>query len=59
MSRIPSHIGSGDGWKRVASVTKGGKPFFYFRRTAIALQWMVFDRSSRQWLGAFAYLKAY
>jgi hypothetical protein len=36
-------------WKRVASVTPGGKPYFYFTRTPTELKWCFWDRIARRW----------
>lgn len=40
-----------DEWKECPSVTKGGKPVFYFRRdpSTDARQWIVWDRYAQQW----------
>lgn len=37
------------GWKRVASVTPGGKPHFYFRRDKNTVQWICWDRKLQTW----------
>lgn len=31
----------GKDWRKCPSVTPGGKPYFFFRRTGTMLQWLV------------------
>lgn len=39
----------GDGWVKVPSVTYGGAPYFWHRRTDTALEWQTYDRGARAW----------
>ena len=41
-----------DGWKRVPSVTPGGKPAFYYH--AALKRWVVWDRKQQMWVVASA-----
>jgi hypothetical protein len=41
---------AGDGWRRCPSVTYGGAPSFWHRRTAHALQWVTYDRIAGAWV---------
>jgi hypothetical protein len=43
----------GNGWIKAASVTTGGKSYFWFRKTSKALQWIVWDRKLEQWICQF------
>jgi len=36
-------------WERVASVTKGGKPYFWFLKTLHYYVWVVYDRREKLW----------
>ena len=36
-------------WQKVASVTVGGKPYFWFKKSTHYLAWVVWDRYERKW----------
>ena len=36
-------------WEKVASVTTGGKPYFWFKRSKHYRAWVVWDRQERKW----------
>lgn len=36
-------------WKKVGSVTKGGKPYFWFKKSKHYLAWVVWDRAEKKW----------
>lgn len=38
------------GWRKVASVTTGSKPHFYFRRVTMGRQWIAWDRVASAWV---------
>jgi len=40
---------SGHGWKKVASVTPGGKPHFWYRRINGEREWWVWNRQTETW----------
>ena len=39
----------GLGWKKVHSVTSGGKSYFWFRRLKNRREWFVWNRFSLKW----------
>jgi hypothetical protein len=39
-----------DKWTRVASVTTGGKPYFWTRAIGLNRYWVVWNRVARQWV---------
>lgn len=41
---------AGEGWRLVPSVTTGGAPSFWHRRTATGLEWVAYDRIARAWV---------
>jgi hypothetical protein len=42
-----------NGWKKVPSVTYGGKPFFYFRMIGDTSHSVVWDRFEHKWSYSF------
>ena len=36
-------------WEKVASVTRGGKPYFWFKSTLEYFIWVVWDRHEKLW----------
>lgn len=36
-------------WQQIASVTSGGKPYFWYRRDTNCQYWLVWNRRFKQW----------
>jgi len=50
MKRGVGNRPQGKGWVKVASVTTGGKGFFWFRVTEKGREWWVWDRVKLEWV---------
>lgn len=52
LDSLPCRLGlMRDGWRECASVTSGGKPFFYFKAGGPGepRQWIVWNRTVQKW----------